>query len=330
MVYSSLPNKFEKYFLITPAEWHGYKIGYYHVSTVGCSHTNQFPDSHSGPCLRATFYEYVNAIMDSLHKKVEGNMKIKNPLYFPEFPLQRLFAKKSIKLINGLTLRNPKIITKGSIDLPQQIELTFDNKITDPIYVDVGDLKSASNWTFPKSEGDINPTHFDQTNIYSYWLQNFYFNPKYVKIRDLSVIYIAKHNRYVGEQTLPYNNQEAMKKYVDFVNRCWKLHTALMSFLTSKMNVGIIHHQGKKEYERQLALCLPEKEPHKWCKLNNYQHRCQDNVIYDKNVKVYTLSEIKELYKQRTGKNAIWGGKFTKNFLKFKSKFKVEEDLTDL
>lgn len=317
-MYTSLPNKFEKYFIIKPKKWHGNIIGIYHPSSIGCTHTELNQDDHSGPCLRDTFYEYVNPKEKSLttrgnleagnimHPIVERNAKKNDPFCFPEFPLQKLFKKGIMK-----------IITHGSIDLPRQMRLTFLNEPEDPIYVNIGDIKTSSEYTFPKTEEDQNPTHFDQTYIYAAWLQNFYLNSNYIKIKDLTIIYINKHNLYTGEQTIPYDNMKGLSKFLDFIDRCWTLHEALLKYMFNRMEL-FNHYQNISEI-------LPPKEPHKWCKLSENLQRCRDNVIFEENIKSYTDEEIEEIYKTETGKSPKWRGDYSKTFLNFKAKFKIRE-----
>ena len=329
-----LQNEYVKYFIIRERDWHEKKIGYYHVSVVGCNHQYLEPDKHSGPCLRAAFYEYTSPkeqslstkgnfhVGNSVHSEVELKAKINDPFCFPEFPLQRLFEHKG-----------HKIIALGSIDIPTQKELTLEDNAEDPILISVIDLKTASNWTFPFDESDINPTHFDQTKIYSFWLITYYLNRKYNKMDELTITYINKHEYYCGEQTQKYNNLEAKEIFTSFIKRCFKLDSRLKKFVKLKHNYDILFEDEPKPNEdRVLELklsinkCLPDAEPMHWCKFCDNRNRCRDNVYFDEDVRMYSIAEIEKLYENETGKKSYYRGKHTQAYNKFEYGFKVEAE----
>ena len=336
-----LPNKFEKYFIIRPYDWHEVRIGYYHVSTIGAYNQNREQKEHSGPCLRDTFYGFIPVDKkkqslntqgnfkqgDFIHEKGEGIAKINDPFVFPEFPLQRLLAHGK-----------QKIIILGSIDLPKQKQLTLDDNPINAIVINITDFKSASDYTFPydNSEKNRNPTHFDQVNIYTYWLLNYYLNNKYITVEDITVAYVNKHELYTGEQKVKYNNDKALGIFVDFVSRAFELDTKLKRFMKIYDEWYDHHLEELKGNEKntpetiQLKIdmidCLPTKEPHKWCKFCDNRFRCRDNVIFDADVRVYSMEEIEIFYKNETGKSPTYRGKYSKTFDKFAYGFNRPKD----
>ena len=189
-----------------------------------------------------------------------------------------------------------EFIILGSIDITDS---EFSDK---PLvnWIDVIDFKSASDWTFPKDIDDKNPTHFDQTKIYTFILFTFTLNSTYNKIRDIKVVYMGKHNLYTGEQIIKFNMAECASKYSSFIQRCSKLHMALIQ---------------KK---------LPDKEPMKWCSMCDYRSRCEANVISMEDVPSLMIKEVRNLYSKETGKSPMWRGKETKGFEKFKYRFKID------
>ena len=298
MTYTSLENQYQKYWIEVPKEWHENKIGIYHVSSIGCSSERLDPEDHSGPCLRETFYNYINFIdYDDtskgnfhqgrlMHKEAQRIYRINHPASIDEFPL----GKK-------ITMNGVEVLLLGSIDI---VEFTEDGKLN------IIDFKSASNWTFPKTEDNKSPTHFNQVRIYAYWLQNFILNKKYQKIDKLKIIYLGKHNLYTGEQEEEYNKTKCMEAWLDFINRAIGLHFQFLGYNKSKS-----------------LDFLPNKEPHKWCKNCRYSQRCKDDKIFDENIKSYTLKEVEEIYRDKTGKSPKWKGEYSKKFINFKSTFKV-------
>ena len=335
-----LPNKYLDYFVIRPYEWHQNKIGYYHVSQIGSSHVNLDPKKHSGPCLRDTFFVFIPIdkkkqsllttgnfeVGNIFHGHVEDIKKTNNPFHFPEFPLQRLMDR------NG-----QKLIILGSIDLPRQKILTFKDNANKPIPIHITDLKTASEFTFPydNSEDNQNPTHFDQVTIYGFWLMNYYLRRKYNRLVDLTVAYLNKHEAYTGEQVRKYNNEAAKVIFVDFIKRAFILDKKIRQFMkilneyeNKLLEVGPdkFTDEMRESYHIRLNECLPDREPHHWCKYCNNRFRCRDNVVYDCDVRKYSIEEIEVFYKNETGKNAIWRGKHTKAFDSYSYGFKVEGD----
>jgi len=336
-----LPNKYLKYFIIKPYEWHQNKIGYYHVSQIGANNQRLEPKDHSGPCLRDTFYGFIpiDVKLQSLntqgnfgvgnifHPHVENIQKTNNPFNFPEFPLQKL-----------LDHDGQKIIVLGSIDLPRQKILTFDDNADDPIPIHITDLKTASDYTFPydNSVMNRNPTHFDQVYIYGYWLINYYLNSKYNKLIDLTVAYINKHEAYTGEQVEKYDNDHGVGIFIDFITRAFTLDTKLRRFMkiySEWCDHCVEELKGNEkntnlmlELKIQMNECLPTREPHKWCKFCDNRFRCRDNVVFDCDVRKYSVEEIEVFYKNETGKNAYWRGKHTKAFEKYAYGFKLEDN----
>lgn len=333
-----LPNKYKKYFIIRPYDWHQNKIGYYHVSQIGNNNQDLKQKEHSGPCLRDTFYGFIpiDVKIQSLitegnfgvghlfHGHIEIIQKTNDPFNFPEFPLQKL-----------LDHDGQKIIILGSIDLPRQQILTFDDEAKDPIPIHITDLKTASEYTFPFDNSIMNrsPTHFTQVYIYGYWLMNYYLNQKYNELIDLTVAYINKHEAYTGEQRELYDNDAGMRIFIDFISRAFELDTCLKKFMEiyNEYSDYIKDHPapGKNhidEYKISMNETLPVREPHKWCKYCDNRFRCRDNVIFDEDVRKYSIEEIEVFYKNETGKNAYWRGKHTKAFEKYSYGFRLEDN----
>lgn len=290
MINTTLPNKYEDYWVEKPVERHRNIIGEYHVSSIGCDHSDLEPKDQSGPCMRETFYQYITptnrpTIVEGnfhqgrmMHKESQRIYLINHPNSIAEFPL-------AIKIQRG----DDEIIILGSIDI---VEFTFDGIL-------VKDFKSSSDWTFPSNKNDKNITHFDQVRIYSGWLQNI-LNKQLQKIIKNYVVYFAKHNLYTGEQEEDYDDKLCIMKFLNFLNRCWELHGHLK------------------------AMELPPSEPHKWCKFCDYRHRCFADVIYEEDVPTTTMEEIEFMYMKTTGKSCRYRGKYTKAFESFKLKFKIE------
>jgi len=294
MLNTSLENKYQVYWIEKPKEWHSNTIGIYHVSSVGCNHQDLNPDEHSGPCIRQTFYEYINPIDDNDqtkgnfhvgtidHKEVIRIYRSNNPNAVDEFPIY-------LKLVNKDGI---EIIIKGSIDL---LVFVYEEMIT----YDILDFKTASDYTFPHHEGDKNPTHFDQVRVYTSLVENYIFGK--IKARDNILVYINKHNLYTGEQREKYDSNIGLDKLMDFVSRCFELHGYL------------------------IRIELPPREPMKWCKYCKYGLRCKSSVIRDEDVEEFTEEEIQKFYEEETGKSPIWRGNYTKAYESFRSKFKVSD-----
>lgn len=230
-----MKNQYLKYWVENPKKVHAYEMGTYHVSTVGISHKDLEPGEHSGPCLRQGYWDYIDRIEFRpetlgnfeegiiLHKRIQEIMKINNPATINEFPLRGWLSD---------------FIVSGSVDT-----VAF---VKDGIHVI--DFKTASQYTLPKSRYDKNPTHFAQVYIYAFLLSKVFT----LKIVDVSVVYISKHNLATYEQTEKYKTSKAVDIYVDFIERCDYLH----------------HCLEKKE--------VPIPEPMKWCKYCRYRSRCEE------------------------------------------------------
>jgi hypothetical protein len=297
MVRTNIPNEFQKYWHPEFAEWHSYKIGEYHVSSVGISHQHLEPNEHSGPCLRATFYEYINPIEKSdetegnfeqgsdMHKLLQDIVKKWKPNTIIEKPLIILIIKPDGRIIKVM----------GSEDIHyihQPVVPAF-------VRISIWDIKTASEYTLPPDRKTKNPTHFDQTYIYAVIDEEYFLHPDKTKIVRLKIIYIDKHNKGVYVQRIKYNPKRGKKKLEEFKQRVIYLDDCLI----------------KEE--------LPDREPHHWCKYCVYQNRCRADVIYDKDIPKYTEKELKIMYEEETGKNAMYKNdntKETKGFIEWKKK----------
>ena len=152
-------NKYRKYYYEIDTEWHENKIGTYHVSGIGNSHKDLDPWEHAGPCLRDTYWDYLDPIEDNdetagnfhigkiLHEIIQDIYKHNVPNSIIEFPI---------------VIKHNDITIKGSVDI-----IDFDKEA-------IIDIKTASMFTFPSSEYDYNPTYVSQVSIYSallsYWV----------------------------------------------------------------------------------------------------------------------------------------------------------------
>jgi len=319
-----LSNKYEKYFEAKPTEWHRNIIGEYHVSAIGVNHQNLEQNEHSGPSLRDIFYEYTNPLPNSattrgnfkmgniMHKYVQDDAKANRPCIV-EFPLMKTFTSgdQTIKVF-------------GSIDL---IEFDKEPDKDGIATITLVDLKSASDYTYPFGPEKLNPTHQDQVMIYAYWLQNWILNPKVMKISKIRIVYMNKHEAYCGEIDIPYNNDEALRIWVNFISRCFELDKKLWEFITIQEEwIDIEQHDGGKEYRIELNNCLPRKEPHHWSKFSKYRFRSRDNVIFDEDVRTHSIEEIEEFYTRDTGKKPYYRGKHTKAFETYAYGFKLSGD----
>lgn len=230
-------NLYRKYWIETPVPTHEYMIGIYHVSQIGNSHQDLDSDEHSGPCLRQGYWQYLEPIELTegtlgnfhmgrlLHRNVQEIMKINNPATINEFPL-RYWTND--------------IIISGSIDT-----VVFSkNKIS------IIDFKSASQYTLPKGKYDKNPTHFTQVYLYAYLLSLMFGS--HIKIKDVSLIYINKHNLATYEQTEKYDSEKGEAIFKDFLERCFYLD-------------GCLKHKQ-----------VPVPEPMKWCKYCDYRGKCKE------------------------------------------------------
>ena len=249
-----MENKYKKYFELVGKEWHDHKIGTYHVSAVGNSHADIDPQEHYGPCLRSTYWDYLDPVEndeksegnfkmgDFLHEIAEANYKKNHPNSVNEFPIV-------LKISKDVTI-------KGSIDI-----IDFDDKI-------VLDFKSSSMFTFPSSEYDYNETYLSQVRIYTALLEYWIIKDTYFKPEKLRVVYIKKHNLETVELDILYDWEEVAEAYGDFLERVKYLDNCL---------------RNKKE---------PEAEPHKWCKFCPRLEKCveQKDIIEIKKGK-YVLND---------------------------------------
>lgn len=232
-----MKNLYHKYWIKVPREVHTYEIGTYHVSQIGNSHIDLEFDEHSGPCLRQGYWQYLDPIEYSagtlgnfhmgriLHEEIQKITKINNPAVINEFPL-RMWIKD--------------IIISGSIDT---IVFSKDG-------ISIIDFKSASQYTLPQGDYDKNPTHFTQVYLYAYILSLVFGSD--INIKDVTLVYINKHNLSTYAQTETYDNEKAEKIFKDFLERCFYLDECL-----------------KKK-------AVPVPEPMKWCKYCDYRGRCKE------------------------------------------------------
>lgn len=318
---TNLKNQYEKYFEAKPTEWHRNIIGEYHVSAVGVNHQDLEQNEHSGPCLRDTFYGYVNPIKQKIsttgnfkvgnifHKYVQDRAKANRPCIV-EFPLARSFSvgDQTIKVF-------------GSVDIIEFDQIPKENQIQTVTFVD---LKTASDYTFPYSSVELNPTHRDQVMIYAYWLQNYIFDKKLIRISKIRVVYMNKHEGYCGEVDILYDNDKALHVWVDFIHRCFELHKKFNQFLD--LITG--NKEGYSTIDQRILQnkCLPEKEPHHWCKFCDYRFRCRDDVIHDVDVRKYSTEEIEAFYTKETGKKPFYRNKHTKAFESYAYGFCIEDN----
>jgi len=291
-----MENLYAEYWERPEVDWHARIPHHYHVSQIGVDHSDKDPSEHYGPCLRQSFYKIVDELPKApssrgnlrmgniLHEQMQLEEKLKNPSSIIEFPvyieLERLARK---------------ISASGSIDIVDFIRCCY------PQLFDTVDIKTASSYTLPKGDYDFNPTYFAQVMIYTYILQNFYFNPALIKARFLEIRYIDKHNAGVYVVRKAYDHEEAEKAFKSFVDRCFKLDEHLENNT------------------------LPETEPMKWCKYCEYRSRCTANALTDENTPSFTMEELEEMYHTFTGKNALWRGNYTNAFKGYISGFKIKE-----
>ena len=228
-------NQYDKYWIKRPKETHEYKIGTYHVSQIGNSHIDLESSEHSGPCLRQGYWQYSDPIEFTdgtkgnfhmgriLHERIQEIKKINDPAVINEFPL-RMWIKD--------------IIISGSIDT---IIFTKEG-------ISIIDFKSASQYTLPSGKWDKNITHFSQVYLYAYILSLVFGSD--INIKDVSLIYISKHNLATYVQTEKYDSEKAEGIFKDFLERCFYLDECLK--------------------QKQ----VPVPEPMKWCKYCDYRERC--------------------------------------------------------
>ncbi|MHA1795249.1 MAG: CRISPR-associated protein Cas4 [Promethearchaeota archaeon] len=240
-----MENVFLKYFPLKNESWHEYEIGIYHVSEIGCSHDNLEPEEHYGPCLRKTYMIYQDILRDEDPSRsgIFEIGKIIHEIIQREY-IEGHNAVFEFPLILNI---NDEITIKGSVDL---LEFKPDMVI---------DIKTASDYTFPRSKYDFSPTYEDQIYIYTYILKNFVFKDNYFNPTILRLIYVHKHNLRTIEIDIPYIPKKAKEKFEDFIERAKKLHECLKNKTP------------------------PDAEPQKWCKYCPYLQDCiNENQIVEK------------------------------------------------
>lgn len=233
-----MDNLYNKYWIENPKEVHEYKIGTYHVSQVGSAHPDLEANEHSGPCLRQGYWQYLEPkafpigtignfhMGNIIHEHLQRILKINNPATISEFPLRMWIYDN--------------MIISGSVDI-----VLFDKEGAHVI-----DIKSASRYTLPRGKYDKNPTHFAQVNIYAHILDRHVFGES-IPIKDISILYVNKHNLATFKQTEKFNAEKAEETFNDFVERCAYLNKCLEN----------------KE--------VPVAEPMKWCKYCDYKEKCK-------------------------------------------------------
>jgi len=240
-----MDNKINKYFEKLENDWHEYKIGTYHISAVGSSHADLEPEEHTGPCLRRTYWDYLdlepqdeiegNLLLGIiLHEFVQTIYKNNNPACIIEYPIILDFEEGEIKI---------KI--RGSVDI-----LDFNEEI--PYVLDI---KTASPYLFPSSPYDMNPSYKTQVILYTYLLQKFIFKAGIFNPKKIKIVYIKKASPSLKtvELEADYDEKEAKLIFEDFLKRAFYLHECL---------------EKKNE---------PVAEPHKWCKYCDHLDHCIEN-----------------------------------------------------
>lgn len=233
-------------------DWHEKILGVYHVSGIGCSHADLEPDEHSGPCLRQLWWDYVDPRPHN--QETEGNFEMGIDLHkewqlivkkwYPQANIEKTVAKVFTR--DGIS-----ILIVGSEDV--HIPLIFNMKKANSKSKrkrEIWDGKSASSYTLPKGKYDKNPTHFDQPKIYGGFEILFELNMDHNEIVRIKMYYFDKHNKGTYIQREKFNNEEAIQKLGDCVDRAFYLHDCLI-----KGNI-------------------PIPEPMKWCKYCRYISRC--------------------------------------------------------
>lgn len=230
-------NEFKKYWTIREKDWHEYKIGTYHISAIGVSHQDLEPEEHSGPCLRDKYFTYLAGEEHSI--ETEGNFYLGNLLHREA---QAIYKKNhpnstsEFPLVYNIDSNGEPLEIRGSVDI-----IDF-NIQSNP------DLKTASMFTFPKSEYDTSITYLTQVNLYTYILKEMVFRPSWYLPLFLRIVYFKKHNLYTIEQDQPYYEKEGESIYLEFIERVCYLDDCLKN--------------GQ----------VPDAEPMKWCK---YCHKLE-------------------------------------------------------
>ena len=289
---SKLKNQYSKYWLDNGKDWHEKNIGTYHVSGVGCKQDDNDPDSHYGPCKRQTQYEYTFPIPKSLTS--QGNVHTGTNHHAL---VQDIFRKNHNNSIIEFPLHKMDVIGNEIIHMVGSIDaIIMDYDFTDDItYIDVYDFKTASKYTLPKHDKDYNPTYFSQLYLYGFILESMFSSVK-VRIRNLFVVYIDKHNLSTYEIVMPYELAIAMERFNSFKERCWLLHMSL----TLKR--------------------LADKDPNRWCKYCSYKTRCDLGLKKDPDMNKYTNDELADIFVGVSGKKAFWGNRETNGFKEWKKR----------
>lgn len=280
--------EYDKYWVIKDKEWHSYEVGEYHVSSIGTKKTGE-PKKHYGPCLRQTFYEYKYPLEDNVFSK--GNKNTGKRIHED---LQVIYKRN-----------NPNSI----IEFPLYEEITEELKLCGSIdvvhffykdgqqWADIIDFKTAMYLTLPKDEEAYNPTYVYQLYIYAHWLTQI----MNVKIRHLLIVYIDKVNEVVYEQKpIVYNPDIGGQAWDEFKRRSIYEHDCLTSDT------------------------LPIKEPMRWCKLCKYRMKCDLNIKSNEEIKQFSEKRLQEVFEVSYEKKAIWAGKETKGYIKWKGEIKDE------
>lgn len=230
-----MKNLYEKYWVINEKDWHEYKTGTYHVSAIGVSHQDLEPEEHSGPCLRDKYFVYLEGENHSI--ETQGNFGLGNLLHAEGQEIYKKNNPNSVSefpLVYNIDNNGEPLEIRGSVDI-----IDF-NIQANP------DLKTASLFTFPKSEYEVSPTYEAQVTIYTHILAEFVFRPSWYLPNFIRIISIKKHNLYTIEQDKEIT--DAKKTYDEFIERVQYLDDCLK----------------KRE--------VPDAEPMKWCK---YCHKLE-------------------------------------------------------
>lgn len=232
-----MENKFHEYWVIDEKPWHEYHEKIYHISAIGVSHQDLEPEESSGPCLRDKYFVYLEG--ENHSDETKGNFKLGNYLHAENQRIYKLNTPNSVsefpliyKIMNG----ERELTIKGSVDI-----IDFDIQANP-------DLKTASLFTFPKSEYETKITYMTQVSLYTYILKELVFRPSWYLPKFLRIVTFKKHNLYTLEQDQPYYEEEGEAIYLEFLDRVRYLDDCLR--------------------DRE----VPRAEPHKWCK---YCHKLE-------------------------------------------------------
>lgn len=255
-------------------DWHEKIVGIYHISSIGCNHQDLDSDDHSGPCIRNTYWDYVDPRPPTI--ETEGNFEMGDDLHngwqkvikkwYPHASIERTVAKV-------FTRGNISILIVGSQDVHMPLIFNMKHATSKTKRKrEIWDGKSASQYTLPKGRYDKNPTHFDQPKIYGAFEILFELNMEHNEITRIKIFYFDKHNKGTYIQREKFNENESLEKFGDCVDRAFYLHTCLL--------------KGE----------VPVPEPMKWCKYCSYIGRCikkgDVKVIYNKKGNIRKLEVI--------------------------------------